>query len=76
MAIGFNTPSKIEAEAMEQNSPQMREIPTSQLKAETYERVNELSSMIMSPQFATLPAEQKQTILIDFAYYKQVADIL
>jgi len=77
--VGFNTPSKRKAiaEAKDKvNSPQMDGMPTSQLQADTYERVNELGQMIMSPQFATLPAEQKQAMLIDFAYYKQVADTL
>ena len=46
------------------------------LKAETYDRVNTLGDMILSPLFATLPPEQKQAMLIDFAYFKSVADNL
>jgi len=72
--VGFNTPSKRKAIAdagKQGNSPQ-----NSQLQAESYERVNDLGAMIMSPQFASLPAEQKQAMLIDFAYYKNVAEAL
>lgn len=77
MAIGFNTPSKRQAEAMEQKSPQMdNKIPVNALQAETYERVNQLGNIIMSPAFASLPPEQKQIMLIDFAYFKNVADTL
>jgi hypothetical protein len=77
--VGFNTPSKkiAVAEAEKKgNSPQMGGMPTSSLQAESYERVNDLGEFIMSPQFATLPAEQKQAMLIDFAYYKNVAEAL
>jgi len=77
--VGFNTPSKRKAIAdagKQGNSPQMGGMPNSQLQAESYERVNDLGAMIMSPQFASLPAEQKQAMLIDFAYYKNVAEAL
>jgi hypothetical protein len=83
MAIGFNTPSKRQAEDLEtskgQNSPQMgieQMMSVTPLKAETYDRANSLGSMILSPMFATLPPEQKQAMLIDFAYFKSVADNL
>ena len=74
--VGFNTKSKKLAVESEKNSPQIAEMPTSSLQAESYERVNNLGDMIMSAQFATLPVAQKQAMLIDFAYFKNVAEAL
>lgn len=74
--VGFNTKSKKLAVESEKNSPQIAEMPTSPLQAESYERVNDLGDMIMSAQFATLPVAQKQAMLIDFAYFKNVAEAL
>ena len=78
MAIGFNNASKRQAEQMEKKAAKqtMGQMPVNALQAETYERVNQLGNLIMSPQFASLPPEQKQVMLIDFAYFKSVADTL
>jgi hypothetical protein len=77
MAIGFDTLSKRQAEETEnKNSPQMAQMPSTALQAETYDRVNSLGDMILSPQFASLPVEQKQAMLVDFAYFKNVAESL
>ena len=74
--VGFDTPSKRKAVAVakKENSPHVNGMPSNSLQAETYERVNALGDAIMNPQFASLPNEQKQAMLIDFAYFKQIAD--
>jgi len=80
MAIGFNTPSKRQAEELEgQNSPQpqqMGEMPTGHLQAQTIQKMQALGDMICSPNFATLPVAQKEMMLIDFAYFTNLANVL
>jgi len=74
-SIGFNTPSKKEAEASmtsTQNSPLNTEV----LKGETMSRLGQLGNAICHENFSSLPLEQKQAILVDFAYYSKVADSL
>lgn len=81
MAIGFNTPSKRLAEAQEKEN-NAQKLPTSgvagmnldKLKAETIERINQLGSVICSDNFQKYPPQQRQQILLDFAYYSKVAD--
>lgn len=79
MAIGFDTPSKRQAEAMELNSPQNQmgdAVSVERAQQETYARLQQLGELICGQQFANLPSEHKQQLLMDFAYYKAVLDVL
>ena len=77
MAIGFNTPSKRQAEATENNnSPQPQQVSVSYLQHETISRLQQLGNMICSPQFSSLPPEQKELMLNDFAYFTNLANAL
>jgi len=79
--VGFDTPSKklaiAEAEPKAQNASQ--EIPTSEvnnerLKQETLQRLSQLGKVICSNNFQQYPPQQRQQILLDFAYFSKVAD--
>jgi hypothetical protein len=74
--VGFNTPSKRLAEEQAKNSPQIEAMPVSNLQAEAVMRFETLTDMILSPQFATLPQDQKEMMMVDFAFYKNVAEAL
>jgi len=77
MAIGFDTPSKRQADELEgQESPQQQTMAATALQAETYERLTQLNTIIMSDSFSSLSQEQKQMILIDFTYYKTVSETI
>ena len=68
--IGFNTPSKIEAQkAMDSNAPSSN---NAMLKAETMRRVENLNNYIQSEEFKTLPIAQQQALYMDFQYYSAV----
>lgn len=80
--VGFDTPSKIEAiKSAEQtvNSPQMK-MPlgsvAQSLIDSTFNRLNILGNVIVSPEFASLPVNDKIEIMNDFAYFKSLSDSL
>lgn len=77
--IGFNTPSKEklqkELNAQSQNTPQSQAIiDADKLKMETIQRLSQLGDVICSNAFQQYPPQQRQQILLDFAYYSKVAD--
>ena len=79
MAIGFNTPSKRQAETQEKTLPNVNMemgVNVERLKNETIGRLSQLGSLITSEVFTQYSPEQKAQILMDFAYYSKVADTL
>lgn len=79
--VGFETPSKklAIAEVEGKNKPQQegeKVISIDGVRNDTYERLQALGETIMSSEFANFPPEVKQIMLFDFAYYKNVADVL
>ena len=81
--IGFNTPSKEQAQedlnAQTESAPMpqgMEGMNTERLKQETLMRLQQLGDVITSPQYGEYAPQQKQQILMDFAYYSKVADSL
>jgi hypothetical protein len=81
--IGFDTPSKTQAQGEMKsqagaNSPRLEapQVNVAKLKMETIIRLKQLGDAITSPQFQMYEQEQKQQILMDFAYYSKVADSL
>jgi hypothetical protein len=74
-SIGFNTPSKKEAEET-MNQTQSSPLNVDAVKSQTMSRLGQLGNIICSNDFAGLPLEQKQAMLVDFAYYSKVADSL
>lgn len=80
--IGFTTPSKekaqAELDAQTENQPSQMQMnqqgDIQKLKMETIERLSQLGDVICSDNFQKYPPQQRQQILLDFAYYSKVAD--
>jgi hypothetical protein len=82
--IGFDTPSKrkaiAEAQTKQENNPQAIQLGggtgmnAEKLKAETLQRLSQLGDIICGNNFQQYPPQQRQQILLDFAYYSKVAD--
>lgn len=81
-AIGFDTPSKRKA-TEEMNNQQVSnqqesvvnaQVSKERLRAETIQKINQLGNVICSDEFQRYSLEQKQVILMDFAYFSKVAD--
>jgi hypothetical protein len=80
--VGFDTPSKRKAteemsnqqENNQQESLVNAKVNNERLKAETIQRINQLGSIICSDEFQTYAPQQRQVILMDFAYFSKVAD--
>jgi len=82
--IGFDTPSKRKAIAekgnQQENNPQEIQMNggtgmnLERLKAETIQRLSQLGDVICSNDFQRYAPQQRQQILLDFAYYSKVAD--
>jgi hypothetical protein len=73
--IGFNTPSKVEA----QKEMEAKNLPNQNigmLKAETMRRVDNLNTYIQSEEFKTLPIAQQQALYMDFQYFSAVAQAI
>jgi len=79
-AIGFDTPSKAKLQAelnAQPQEPQMQmnlQVDAQKLKAETMQRLSQLGNVICNDGFSQYPPQQRQQILLDFAYYSKVAD--
>ena len=78
--IGFNTPSKEKLQEelnAQSDAPQMQmnlQGDAQKLKMETIQRLSQLGDAICSDKFQQYPPQQRQQILLDFAYYSKVAD--
>jgi hypothetical protein len=80
--IGFGTPSKEKAQEElnaqtdnESSEVQMnQQVGSERLAKETLERLSQLGDVICSDNFQSYPTQQRQQILLEFAYYSKVAD--
>ncbi len=78
--IGFDTASKKQAQK-ELNKKSNGKVQQAQedvsmdkLKQQTVQRLSQLGGVICSNEFQKYPQEQRQQILLDFAYFSKVAD--
>jgi len=78
--IGFDTPSKAIAQE-ELNSKSSNNSPlndvggmSTAVRIETCQRLEQLGGVICGSDFASLPPQQRQQLLMDFAYYSKVVD--
>jgi len=86
--IGFDTPSKKKAmEGYKNNSEENQELDMQEIqmfvdsanektRLETYERLTNLGNVICSDDFQKYSQNHRQQILMDFAYYSKVFDML
>ena len=80
--IGFDTPSKKEAQKDLNNQSNNNNSPlaglgrgdSEKVKMETMQRLQTIGDAIISNEFQSYPPQQRQQLLMDFTYYSKVAD--
>ena len=78
--IGFDTPSKAKAQEELNNQSNGNNLlndvsgMSTAVKIETCQRLEQLGGVICGNDFASLPPQQRQQLLLDFTYYSKVVD--